>query len=67
MILAERHVIALTEKGELVLIEATPTAYREKARARILDDGPCRAQIALANGLLYGRDQKTLGCWKVKK
>jgi outer membrane protein assembly factor BamB len=67
MILAEGKIIALTEIGDLVLVEATPAAYREKSRARVLVDRPCRAQIALANGLLYARDQKTLGCWKLKK
>jgi outer membrane protein assembly factor BamB len=67
LILAEGKLIALTERGDLVLAQATPTEYREKARARILEDGPCRAQIALANGLLYARDQKTLGCWKLQK
>jgi len=67
MILADGKLIALSEKGELVLVEATPTAYREKARVRLLKDGPCRSQIALANGLLYARDQKTLGCWKLQK
>ena len=36
--------------------EATPEAYREKARARVFDAPPCRAQIALAHGLLYARD-----------
>ena len=66
-ILTEGKLIALTEKGDLVLATATPNAYREKARGRILEDGPCRAQIALANGLLYARDQKTLGCWKLQK
>ncbi|HMF18433.1 MAG TPA: PQQ-binding-like beta-propeller repeat protein [Gemmataceae bacterium] len=67
LILAEGKLIALTEKGDLVLAAATPAAYREKARARILEDGPCRAQMALANGLLYARDQKTLACWKLQK
>ena len=66
MILAEGRLIALTEDGDLVLVEATPAGYREKARARVLD-GPCRAEIALANGRLYGRDGKKLVCWNLKK
>jgi outer membrane protein assembly factor BamB len=67
MILAEDNLFVLTEAGELVLVEATPEAYREKARARVFDNAPCRAQIALANGRLYGRDQKELACWNLKR
>jgi outer membrane protein assembly factor BamB len=67
MILAEGNLIVLTENGELLLVEATPEAYREKARARVFDAPPCRAQIALANGRLYGRDQKELVCFSLKK
>ncbi len=63
MILAGADLIVLTEAGDLLLVEATPAAYREKARARVFDAGPGRAQIALANGRLYGRDQKKLACW----
>jgi outer membrane protein assembly factor BamB len=67
MILAEGNLIVLTETGDLVLVEATPEAYREKARARVFDDTPCRAQIALSNGRLYGRDQRKLVCWNLKR
>lgn len=56
----------LTENGDLVAVESRSDRYREKARASVLS-GPCRAQIALANGRLYGRDGKKLVCWVVKK
>ena len=56
----------LTENGELLLVEATPAAYRESARATVFEDGPCRAQIALSGGRLYSRDQKQLKCFAVK-
>lgn len=67
MALSQGHLFVLTEKGELVLAEATPDAYREKARVELLADAPCRAQIALAGGHLYARDQRKLGCWKLRK
>jgi hypothetical protein len=67
LILADGMLIALTEGGELVLIEPTPDGYREKSRAAVLDAKPCRAEIALADGKLYGRDGKKLVCWNVKK
>ena len=66
MILAEGNLIVLSERGELVLVEARADRYREKARAAVLSD-PCRASLALADGRLYGRDARKLVCWNVKK
>lgn len=66
MIRAGDQLIILGEDGELVLAEATPKGYKEKARAQVLGSA-CRAQIALANGRLYGRDTRKLVCWEVKK
>ncbi len=67
LILADGQIIGLTEHGELVLFEATPERYKEKSRAAVLKAPPCRAEIALADGRLYGRDGKRLVCWSVKK
>jgi outer membrane protein assembly factor BamB len=66
MVLAGGDLIAVSETGDLVLIEATPLAYREQARARVLSS-PCRAPIALAGGVLYARDDHKLVAWKVGK
>lgn len=66
MILAGDNLFTLSERGELVLVEARSDAYHEKARAAVLDR-PCRAQMALANGRLYARDNKKLVCWNLKK
>ncbi len=67
MILVDGRVIVLTEKGELVAFEATPTAYRETARAAVFDAPPCRAQIALAHGLLFARDGGKLRAFNLRK
>ena len=66
LLLADGNVIALTEEGDLVLVEAAADSYKEKARARVLSE-PCRAQLALAEGKLYGRDNKKVICWNLKK
>jgi outer membrane protein assembly factor BamB len=66
LLLADERLIALTEKGDVVLIDATPDAYREKARAALLEK-PCRSAPALSNGRLFARDPKRLVCWNVKK
>jgi outer membrane protein assembly factor BamB len=66
IIVADGHLIILSEDGDLVLVEATSDAYREKSRAKVLGS-PCRALLALADGRLYGRDGRKLVCWKLKE
>lgn len=67
MIFADNSVLALTEAGELVRFATNPNKYEEMARATVFTDPPCRAQIALANGLLYARDSETLRCFRLKE
>jgi hypothetical protein len=67
MALAEGRLFVLTERGDLFLVQATPTAFRELGQFRLFNAGPCRAQIALANGKLYARDQRKLVCLDVRK
>jgi outer membrane protein assembly factor BamB len=66
MVLADGHLIALTEKGDLVLLRPSPKSYQEISRARVLTF-PCRAEIALANGRLYARDGENHMCWNLQK
>src|SRR5207244_4010406 len=66
IIWAEGNLWIMTEKGELVLVEATPAAYREKARAALLPK-TVRAAVALADGRLFARDTERLICSNVKK
>jgi hypothetical protein len=65
IIAADGKLIVLSESGELVLVEPTAEAYREKARAAVLT-GPVRAHPALSGGRLYARDNKKLVCWNLK-
>ncbi len=46
--------VALTGKGELIVAEATPTAFKPLARAQILG-GRCWTVPVFANGRLYCR------------
>jgi outer membrane protein assembly factor BamB len=66
VIAAGDTLFVLGENGDLGLVKADPSKYREKARASVLGK-PVRAPLALANGLLYARDGSKLVCWKVKK
>lgn len=50
-------VVALTDYGEVVVVEATPEAYRELARAELLD-GKCWSSPAFADGQVYVRSTR---------
>ncbi|NIR50192.1 PQQ-binding-like beta-propeller repeat protein [candidate division KSB1 bacterium] len=65
LLYADGHLIVLSEKGMLVLVEATPTEYREKASAQVLH-GRCWTMPTLANGKLYVRNQKEMLCLDVR-
>ncbi len=54
VILADGNLLALSDAGELVLIKATPQAYQEVSRAKILD-GKCWSTPVLSNGRVYAR------------
>ena len=64
--LADDRLIILREKGELILAQADPKRYQQVSKARILT-GTVRAYPALADGLLYARNQDTLVCVDLKK
>lgn len=57
--------LALTEGGDLVRFDTSAEKYVEKARATVLTK-PTRAAPALANGLLFARDEKKLVCVSLK-
>jgi outer membrane protein assembly factor BamB len=65
LIAAEGKLFFSTLEGELVLVSATPAGYRELGRASVL--GPTRQAPALANGLLYLRDDTEIVCLDVRK
>jgi outer membrane protein assembly factor BamB len=65
-IVVGEKLILMSEGGELVLAKASGDRYREEARAAVLSR-PVRAHLALADGRLYGRDNKKLVCWGVKE
>jgi hypothetical protein len=66
LIHADGLLIACPENGDVVLIEPSAEAYKEVARARVLD-APVRALPALAGGRLFVRDGKKLVALQVGK
>jgi outer membrane protein assembly factor BamB len=61
VMLAGDRLLVLRESGELVMAPATPEAFRPIAKAQILPQ-TVRAYPALADGLLYARNDDTLVC-----
>ncbi len=64
LILAGDKLLILKIDGTLVLAAASPDKYRPLASTEILP-GTCQPLPALAHGLLYVRDDKTLSCLQV--
>lgn len=59
LLIADGKLIVLGERGDLVLAEATPSAYVETARWKALE-GTCWSVPVLANGRLYLRNENTI-------
>jgi outer membrane protein assembly factor BamB len=62
LVAADGCLIVLGETGRLVLVEATPTEYREKAALQ-LSGSKYWSIPALANRRLYVRDEREIVCW----
>ncbi len=65
VILAGDKVLALSDAGELVLIDPQPGACKELARAKVLE-GKCWTTPVLANGRIYVRSTKEAACLDVR-
>lgn len=61
---ADGLLYVLSEQGRLVLVEATPGAYREKGSLQVFES-KCWTVPTLSGGKLYVRDEKELVCLKV--
>jgi hypothetical protein len=66
VILAGDQVLALSDKGEIVLFNADPKEYKEVARADVLD-GKCWTTPILVDGKIYARSTKEAVCVDVGK
>ena len=55
------RLLALTDAGQLVVVKATPEAYQEVTRAKVLE-GKCWSTPALSDGRLYVRSTKEGAC-----
>ncbi|MGK0186364.1 MAG: outer membrane protein assembly factor BamB [Verrucomicrobiales bacterium] len=61
VILVGNHVVALSDSGEIALVEATPESYNEISRSDVLD-GKCWSTPVFANGRIYARSTEEGVC-----
>ncbi|MBI3864278.1 MAG: PQQ-binding-like beta-propeller repeat protein [Planctomycetia bacterium] len=66
LIVADEKLVIVTDNGQLILAAASSEEYRELARAK-LSKTTTRALPALANGLLYVRDDTKLKCFDLRR
>lgn len=58
ILLADGKVVGLSDKGELIIAEATATEYKELSRKKVLDGGVYWTTPVLLDGLLYCRNSE---------
>lgn len=61
VVLVGGNVLALSDAGELVVAEATPGAYKEVSRAKVIT-GKCWSTPVVSNGRVYLRSTKEAAC-----
>jgi len=59
--LVDGHLLVLGDAGQLAMVEATPVAYREKAKADILE-GKCWTTPTYTGGRVYARSTAEAVC-----
>ena len=64
LVAADEKLWITTMKGELVLVEATPTGYSEIGRQQLF--GKTRQNATLASGFAFVRDDSQVMCIKIK-
>jgi outer membrane protein assembly factor BamB len=57
ILLVQGHLLVLSERGELVLVKASPSAYQETARFKAIT-GKCWNAPAISQGRIYARSTK---------
>lgn len=66
VIMSGDRILALSDKGELVLFSASPDGYKEFARADVLD-GKCWSTPTLAGGRIFARSTTQAGAFEIVK
>jgi outer membrane protein assembly factor BamB len=65
LIAAGKRILVLGDDGRLTIADAAPAAFARRGSAALFD-GEVRAYPALAQGILYARDQRVLRAWDLR-
>ena len=65
LLLADGHLVVLTERGDVVLVRATPTAHEEVARFAAISGKTWNAPI-IADGRLFVRNTTEMAAFDIK-
>jgi outer membrane protein assembly factor BamB len=66
ILLADEHLIVTTEFGELVLVEANPKTFIEKARISVISGEPSWNNPCMANGIIYLRTAEEMAAYDLR-
>ncbi|MBC7927921.1 MAG: PQQ-binding-like beta-propeller repeat protein [Bryobacteraceae bacterium] len=64
VLLAGTRLLVVRENGELVIVAASPGSYQKQGSSQLLP-AVIRAFPALSNGVLFVRNENTLGAWRI--
>ena len=65
VILAGKNLLALSDKGELSVVEATPNYYKELGRKKLIS-GKCWSTPTLSQGTVLVRSTEEAACLSVR-
>ena len=63
-LLAGQHIVVLTESGDLVLLQATPSSHQEVARFSAIE-GKTWNHPAIADGILFVRNEREMAAFRI--
>ncbi|MFC2161593.1 PQQ-binding-like beta-propeller repeat protein [Acidobacteriota bacterium] len=66
LIIADDKLLVLSDRGKLVMIEATPKGFIELAQAQVIE-GKSWTSPTFENGKIYLRNQKEMACYDLTK
>ena len=66
LIIADKKLLVLSDRGKFAMIEATPKGYNELAKAQVLK-GKSWTSPTFEEGKIYLRNQKEMVCYDLTK
>jgi outer membrane protein assembly factor BamB len=65
LLLVDKHLLILSERGDLVLVEATPEAHRERGKLHVLDGDKTWNPPALGGNYAFVRNHEWMACYEL--